>query len=55
MIPAPSVSESVPPSWGKAWRVEREAERPGAPRAEASKADLAELERLRRYLIFNMI
>jgi hypothetical protein len=38
----------------KAWHAGREAQRHEIARAEAAKADLAELDRLRRYLIFNM-
>ena len=36
------------------WHAEREAERRAIARAEAAKADLAELHRLRRCLIFNL-
>jgi hypothetical protein len=38
----------------KAWHAEREAERRAIARTDAAKADLAELDRLRRYLIFNL-
>ena len=38
----------------KAWHAEREAQRREIARAQAAKADLAELDRLRRYLIFHM-
>jgi hypothetical protein len=38
----------------KAWHAEREAQRREIARAEAAKADLVELDRLRHYLIFNM-
>jgi hypothetical protein len=38
----------------KAYHLERAAQRRAIARAEAAKADLAELDRLRRYLIFNL-
>lgn len=38
----------------KAYHLEREAERRVIARAEAAKADLAELGRLRHYLIFGL-
>jgi hypothetical protein len=38
----------------KAWHAGREAERRAMARTDAAKADLAELDRLRRYLIFNL-
>jgi hypothetical protein len=37
----------------KAWHEERERKRSAAARADAIKADLIELARLRHYLIFN--
>jgi hypothetical protein len=38
----------------KAWHAEREAARRAIARADAAKADLAELGRLRDYLIFKL-
>jgi hypothetical protein len=38
----------------KAWHAEREAARRAIARADAAEVDLAELDRLRRYLIFNL-